>query len=310
MGEIQVLLVDADSHNGFPNLALMKLSAYHKNEGHLVDFIKGLPQAPPLFLYDKSYISCIFFQNREKVLQYAMMLPNCIVGGSGWNLENKLPEEIEHIRPDYSLYDLDYSIGFTSRGCIRNCGFCIVPRKEGKIRNHAPISEFHDPEHKKVMLLDNNFQASPKWRENMEYIIEHDLKVNFNQGLDIRLLTNEFVQKLAQVKYQNWKFTRKSLNFAFDDLRYEKQLREGLRLLEHYGVRMRNLAVYMLTGYDTTRNEDIKRFEILRECGVNPYVMRYNQKGTIWANHFARYVNRRYYQFIEWDKYEGGVLNK
>ena len=311
---MQVLLVDADSKKGFPNLALMKISAFLKEQyGDLdlnMDLIKGIPDTAPLYAYDKTYVSVIFFQNKERVQEYINQFPegHLEVGGSGWDLQNKLPEAIEHIMPDYSLYDIDYSMGYTSRGCIRNCGFCIVPEKEGHIHDHAPLEEFVNANHDKVMLLDNNFQASPKWQENLDYLIKYDYKVNFNQGLDIRLLTNEFAQKLSEVNYQNWKFTRKSLNFAFDDLRYEKRLRDGFRLLEHYGINLRDLSIYVLTGYNTTKDEDIKRFEILKEYGVNPYIMRYNQSGSKWDNHFARYVNRRYYQFIEWDKYENGVL--
>lgn len=313
MDELQVLLVNADGKKGFPNLALMKIAAFLKevtSQEINIDLIEGIPSTAPLAPYDKTYISVIFYQNKQRVQDYIAQFPPCHieVGGSGWNLTDKLPEAIEHIMPDYSLYDIDYSMGFTSRGCIRNCGFCIVPTKEGIIHDHAPISEFYHADHTKVMLLDNNFQASPKWKENLQFIQENDLKVNFNQGLDIRLLTNEFVQELAQVKYQNWKFTRKSLNFAFDDLRYEKQLRNGFRLLEHYGIPLKILSIYMLVGYNTTPKEDRQRLDILKEYDVLPYVMRYNQNKDEWLKHFARYVNRRYYQFVEWQNYDNGVL--
>ena len=313
---MEVLMVDADSKKGFPNLALMKLSAFLKEVyGDLdlnIDLIMGIPDTAPLYSYDKTYVSVIFFQNKERVQEYINQFPegHLEVGGGGWDLENKLPDAIEHIMPDYSLYNIDFSMGYTSRGCIRKCGFCVVPEKEGTIHDHAPLEEFINANHDKVMLLDNNFQASPKWRENLEYLIKYNYKVNFNQGLDIRLLTNGFVEKLAQVNYRNWKFTRKSLNFAFDDLQYERQLREGFRLLEHYGINLRDLSIYMLTGYNTTPEEDRKRLEILKEYKVLPYVMRYNRSDNQWQKHFARYVNRRYFQFIEWDKYEDGVLNQ
>ncbi len=314
--QMQVLMIDADSKKGFPNLALMKLSAFLKEvHGDLdlnIDLIKGIPSTAPLYAYDKTYVSVIFFQNKERVQKYINQFPegHLEVGGSGWDLQNKLPEPIEHIMPDYSLYDIDFSMGYTSRGCIRNCGFCVVPEKEGHIHDHAPLDEFVNANHDKVMLLDNNFQASPKWRNNLQYLIDYDYKVNFNQGLDIRLLTKDFVEYLAQVNYQNWKFTRKSINFAFDDLSYERQLRNGFRLLEHYGINLKVLSIYMLTGYNTTREEDRKRLDILKEYKVLPYVMRYNRTGDQWQKHFARYVNRRYFQFIEWDKYKNGVLNK
>ena len=223
MTERTVLLVDADSKKGFPNLALMKLSAWYKREGWHVDLIQGLPDAPPLHLYDKTYISVIFFQNKEKALDYALMMPNSEIGGSGYDLTKTLPDEIEHIKPDYSLYDLDFSMGFTSRGCIRKCGFCIVPKKEGSIKHHAFVQEFHNLGHTNVMLLDNNFLASPNWKYNLGYINDLGLKVNFNQGLDIRLLDKDKAALLASTKYYSWNFKTRSLHFAFDDPRHEKK---------------------------------------------------------------------------------------
>ena len=241
---MRVLLVDADSHNGFPNLALMKLSAWYKQQGYAVDLLKGIHTTAPLQHYDKVFISIIFYQNREKVLDYASQFDNVTVGGSGFDYNIRLDDDIEHILPDYSLYDLDYSMGFTSRGCIRNCGFCIVPEKEGPIRDHAPIHEFLHPDHKKVILLDNNFQASPKWRENIKYLIDTKLKVNFNQGLDIRLIDRESAYFFSETYYYNWTFKRRGINFAFDDLRYEKKVREGLENLINVGIRPEHILVY------------------------------------------------------------------
>jgi len=296
---MKILLIDADSKKGFPNLALMKLSAYYKQQKHIVDLIKGIPTTKPLNQYDTVLISCIFSQNREQVLDYASQFDNVVVGGSGFDYTVVLDYDIEHIMPDYSLYDIDFSLGFTSRGCIRNCGFCIVPEKEGFIRDNAPISEFLHPDHKKVVLLDNNFQASPKWKENINFIIEHDLKVSFNQGLDIRLLNREFAEALAQVKYYSWKFKRRGLYFAFDDLRYEKEVWAGIDLLEDVGINLKDVLFYVLIGYNTTEKDDLYRINSLYERGVHPYVMPYNQH----KSKLTRWVNRLYYQFIPWSEY-------
>jgi hypothetical protein len=296
---MKILLVDADSKKGFPNLALMKLSAWYKSQGHSIELIKGTPTTAPLTEYDRVLISCIFPQNRERVLDYASQLDNVQIGGRGFDYTIVLDDDIEHIMPDYSLYDIDFSLGFTSRGCIRNCGFCIVSEKEGFIRDNTPISEFLHPDHKKVVLLDNNFQASPKWRENLEYIIEHDLKVNFNQGLDIRILTREFAEAVAQVKYYSWTFKRRGLHFAFDDMRYEKQVWAGIDLLEDAGINLKNVLFYVLIGYNTTEKEDLYRINSLYERGVHPYVMPFNQC----KSKLARWVNRLYYQFIPWSVY-------
>jgi hypothetical protein len=298
---MKVLLVDADSKKGFPNLALMKLSSYHKILGDHIDLLKGIPTTAPLEQPDSVYISCIFFQNAEAVKDYALQFDCPVnVGGSGWSLSIELEQKIEHLMPDYSLYDVDFSLGFTSRGCIRNCGFCVVNEKEGYIHDHADITEFHNPEHKKIVLLDNNFQASPRWRENLRYIQSNDLKVNFNQGLDIRLVDKEFAEALSITKYYNWKFNRRSLYFAFDDMSYESDVWAGIDLLESAGINLRNVLFYVLIGYNTTEEEDLYRIQSLYARGVRPYVMPYNQH----KSKLTRWVNRLYYQFISWEVYQ------
>lgn len=181
---MKVLLRDIDSSR-IINLPLAKLSAYHKARGDQVFLNRcGNP--------DLTYVSCIFTWNRGKTTFY----PEAIVGGTGVNLETNLPHEIEHIMPDYDLYGCDYSLGFTSRGCIRNCPWCVVPRKEGWIHDTAPLSEFVHPKHKKVMLLDGNLLATPSAKRTLEELAEKRLKVCFNQGLDIRLVTDEIAKIL------------------------------------------------------------------------------------------------------------------
>ena len=203
---MKIRMIDADSKEVFGNLVLKKLSAWHKLQGHEVDLQIGIPDTAPLEEYDKTYISVVFFQNKEKALNYASQVKNIHIGGSGFDYNVRLDHDIEHIMPDYDLYGYDISIGFTSRGCIRNCKWCIVHEKEGMIHDHAPIEEFLDPRHNKVILIDNNFQSSPKWRENLQFLIDHKIKVNFNQGLDARLVTEEFAQMLAESKCYDWKF--------------------------------------------------------------------------------------------------------
>ena len=304
-----ILFLDADSHNGFPNLSIMKLSAYHKQLGDHVVFIQGIPTTAPLEQFDKVYISCIFFQNTEAVKDYAAQF-SCPVelGGSGVDLKKELPYDIEHILPDYSLYDLDYSLGFTSRGCIRKCGFCVVPEKEGTIRDHALISEFLHPDHKKVVLLDNNFQASPRWKETLDFLIEHNLKVNFNQGLDIRLVNEEFAQHIVETHSYNWTFKHRGLHFAFDSMSVEKAVIRGIEILTNAGIRPVDLMFYILVGYDTTFEQDLYRVEVLRELGVKPYIQLYNQVKDRELRRLARWINRKYYEFLPFEGFmEAGV---
>lgn len=290
-----VLLVDADSKAGFPNLALMKISMWHKRQGDTVDLIIGIPQTAPLMPYDKVYISVIYWQNATAASTYARQFRfgcEVVMGGIGWSFDN-LSDEIEHIMPDYDLYPTDFSMGYTSRGCIRKCKWCVVPRKEGTIQDNAPISEFLHPTHKNVILLDNNFQASPKWRENLEFLIEHKLKVNFNQGLDIRLMNNEFAEMLAKIRYSTWKFNTRRLHFAFDTPAIEKAIVKGIKILHNAGIN--SLMCYVLVGYNSTLQQDLRRIEILQELGVDPYVMRYNSvKGSHdILMHLARWINWR-----------------
>lgn len=264
---LNVLLMDLDiikQRRPFPNLALMKLSAYHKAKGDQV--FLNFPLQPP----DLTYASCVFTWNAKR----KPIVPHgAIVGGSGVDLKTELPTEVEHISPDYRLYPnvvppwKDSSIGFTSRGCIRNCPWCIVPRKEGQIGALARIYEFWDRQHSKIMLLDNNLLAAPNWRQTMEDLLAEELQVDFNQGLDIRLLNEENADYLKRVK-------TKQLRFAFDDIAYESAVRRGIELLLDTGINSRHLSFYFLVGFS---NDDtvLERVNILQSYNVDIYPMAY-----------------------------------
>lgn len=281
----------------------MKLSAFHKAKGDEVIFQKGLNY--PLEHYDHAYLSCIFHQNADTARGLIEAMDNISFGGSAFLPDHnvKLGEDIEHILPDYDLYDFPSSIGFMSRGCIRSCDWCIVPTKEGKIKDHAPISEFLDPRHDSVILIDNNFQSSPKWRENIDFIRTNDLKVNFNQGLDMRLVDQEFAEALASVKYYDWHFKNRRLHFAFDTMAIEPRIEKGLGILEAAGIQPHRLMFYILIGFNTTTEEDHYRIQKVTDWGALPYVMNFDQNPDPTCKDIARWVNRRYYQFIPWEKY-------
>ena len=291
---MRILLIDVDSK--MPNLALMKLSAWHKTRGDIVGFDVADP--------DKVYISCIFEKNGPKTLGQAQLF-SCRVEIGGYGVSDvKLPDEVEHLCPDYSLYGIDCSMGFTSRGCLRSCPWCIVPKFEGKIRDHAPLSEFL--RHKKLILLDNNFLASPRCSENLKELIAHEVKVNFNQGLDIRLVNQENAKLLSEVLYYDWHFKERRLHFAFDLPEIEDDVLEGIRTLEKAGIPRFHLMFYVLVGYDTSYAEDLHRIKLLLDQGVKPYIMPYDDRHDGYYPHLERWINGRYYKVVPWQKYDHG----
>lgn len=261
----RVLLLDLDvikQRRPFPNLALMKLSAFHKAKGDEV--FLNFPLCQP----DVSYASCIFTWNANR---RDGLSPDVFVGGSGIDLKAELPPEVEHTMPDYNLYsNLNFSLGFTSRGCIRKCPWCIAPEKEGQIKPWARIYEFWDRRHNKVILLDNNLLAAPNWRLTLDDLIAEGLEVDFNQGLDIRLVNEDNVGYLKRVK-------AKQLRFAFDDISYEKAVRNGIELLLANGIRSRKLSFYVLVGF-ADDDTALKRMKILQSYNVDVFPMAYKGK--------------------------------
>jgi len=298
---MKILLVQVDGK--LPNLALMKISGYYKDLGHETGFNFEQP--------DEVWVSCIFQKNltQARGIQYFYPDAKFYLGGPALMEPNELPPEIEHHLPDYSLYDVDYSNGYTQRGCIRNCPFCIVPRIEGKFREHKKIPEFHKDEHNKLLLYDNNFFASKIWKEKLNYIHENDLKVSFNQGLDARLMDGEKSKWLADTKSYDLEFKTRRTYFAYDLMENGDRIIHGLQNVIDAGIKPRNLMVYELVGFNTSHQEDIQRFKELIEIGVDPFIMVYNnRKDDPWIRHFARWVNKRIYKACDFADYKDGIL--
>jgi len=259
-----------------PNLALMKLAKWHKNKG---DDVKIIDLSS--LKIDQWYGSKIF------------------MGGSGYDIKQKLPPGIEAQVPDYESFDIDYSLGFTSRGCIRDCDFCIVREKEG-IQKDVDMSWI---KHNKVILWDNNFLASLKWKEKLQYFIDNDLKVSFNQGLDIRLIDDEKAEMLSRVKYYDRNFSRRAIYFAFDDISMKDIFIEKMKVLSKY-IKPYRIMVYFIVGFNSSFEEDFERFKIIRELGADPFAMPYkdvkkNQKML----DFCRWVNKRIYKACDFKDY-------
>lgn len=310
---MKALLIQVDGT--WPNLALMKISRACKLLGYTVALIQM--HGPTLGLIpfepDWVYVSCVFSENKgyahrlKEIFSKNHKVQGVQIGGPGTGTRTTLPDHMEHLMPDYDLYGIHYSIGFTSRGCFRKCPWCLVPKLEGRIRDHAPITEFWHPDHKQLILLDNNFLASPKWRDNLAFIHDHALLVNFSQGLDIRLINDDNAELLSTVRFRSPSFKSRYLYFAFDTPDIEDQVRRGVAILGHHGVKPFRLMFYMLCGYNTTHEEDLYRFNVLRELGCDMYIMRYNNRhDDPWLNHFTRWVNSRIYKSCALEDYDHG----
>lgn len=296
---MRIALIDVDGHR-FPNIPLMKLSAWHKQKGDSVEWYQ------PLFSghMDRVYVSKVFRFTSD--YEYYIDADEVIKGGSGYCIElvggkeiyhaerdRQLPPEIEHIYPDYSLYPeltKDTAYGFMSRGCPRGCNFCHVATKEGrKSYKVADLSEFWNGQ-KNIVLLDPNTIACPDWKDILQQLIDSGAWVDFSQGVDIRLMTEEKADMIKRIKIKN-------IHFAWD--RYEdkdKIVPKFKMFSELTGWDRRKMTVYVLTNFDSTIEQDLERIYTLRELGYWPYVMIYDKKhtkSTDTVRKLQRWVNMR-----------------
>jgi len=279
--KMKIGLIDVDSHN-FPNLALMKISAYHKAKGDSVEW------AIPMLKYDIVYQSKVFdFSPDENT---CIQCEQLIKGGTGYDLDNKLPPEIENIYPDYSLYNIkNTAYGFLTRGCPRNCPFCIVGKKEGlKSYQVADLKQFWNRQ-REIVLLDPNLLACKNRIELLQQLIDSGAWVDFTQGLDIRLMTDDVIDKIKQLKI-------KMLHFAWDR---EKDsdiiIRNLIAFKKATNIDTRKAKVYVLTNYETDFDFDLYRVYKLKELGYDPYIMIYNKRhAPRRLKRLQRLVNNKY----------------
>ena len=274
---MKIGLIDVDGHN-FPNLALMRISAYHKAQGDQVewwwsDFIH----------YDIVYMSKIFSDAYTKDVPEPINADKVIKGGTGYCISlvngvevfdksknEELPPEIEKMFPDYSLYpQFDFAVSMTSRGCPRGCSFCHVAAKEGRCSvKVADVSDFWNGQ-KEIRILDPNITACKEKRDLMRQYIETGAILDFTQGLDIRLLNDDDLADINQMRLR-------TLHFAWDNPKDDlegkfRNFANGFRRKSNIGM------VYCLTNFNSTMEENLYRIYTLRDMGYDPYVMVYDK---------------------------------
>lgn len=276
---MNVALHDSDN-TGFPNLALMKLSAYHKAQGDCVEWWM------PLKEYDRVYSSKVFTFTPEN----PYLPKNTIKGGTGYGVYNELSKEIDSVFPDYTIYpNVDYAIGFLTRGCIRHCPWCVVPKKEGEIRAYNTWEQIKRQDSNKIVFMDNNVLACSHGLEQIEKMIGQNVKVDFNQGLDARLITEDIAKMLSKIKWIRF------IRMSCDTDAMLPIVLSAVHRLSAEGVKPYRVFVYLLVQ-DIDSAE--RRAIALRDAGVEVFAQPYRDLTTQKEppkklKQFARWVNRK-----------------
>jgi len=270
------------------NSALMQISSYHKSIGDTVEWYLPILSGQ----YDKVYCSSLFtFTDKSNVT------PEMVCGGTGFSdLSVKLSPEIESADYDYSIYPLcDFSLLWFSKGCIRDCPFCIVRQKEGYIHS-VPIQNLN-PKGKHIHVQDNNFFANPEWMRAVEYLHSLEMPVSFPGGIDLRILDSDQCDALSKLNL----IKDGAIYVAWDNPK--EDLTDALRFLVSR-IPQREIVCYVLIGYWSSPEEDLSRVMFLRSLGVRPFVMPFNKK-DLYQRSFARFVNyRAIFMTCTWDEYK------
>lgn len=299
MGKL-IAIHDADaahlaSKNKFPNYALMKISAYHKQQGDIVKWFSAIERDT----YDIVYSSKIFdFTEEDPYLP-----EHAIKGGTGYGLYNELPEEIDRMFPDYSLYpECDYAIGFLTRGCNNKCSHCYVPQKEGDIRPYRTWQEIVRTDTNKLVLMDNNILAHSHGIEQLRQLSETDYRLDINQAMSVFLVTDETAKILSECKWQKY------IRFSVYQKAQIRGIYEAAEKLSKYGVNSSKLFVYLLIKDD--ERDALERLYAMRGIkGISVYGMPYKdmRKGIMpkrWQNVMAqKYIYSGQWRKIDWDEW-------
>lgn len=291
-----------------PNIALAKLVAWHRRQGDRVLFSTSPTREAHEPAYHKVYGSVIFASSAAALAKFQDAFPNAMVGGTGSANKGTIEDILgDFSEMDYSPWpDFKASIGFTQRGCRLACKFCVVPAKEGRPVPVATIADiWRGPgQPKKIHLLDNDFFGNPLWRERIEEIRDGDYKVCFNQGINVRILTNEIAQALSTIEYRDDDFQRRRLYTAWDNIGDARIFFRGVDRLEAAGIPPTHLMAYMLVGWDPkeTWHSIFLRLNMMKDRGIRPYPMVYGDRPDL--KRFQRWVIRREYLYIPWENYQ------
>lgn len=279
---MKIGLIDVDGHS-FPNFVLMRASAYYKSMGNTVEWAKfGLFAEK----YDKVISSKIFTFSPD--YDYSQIICDDIEkGGTGYDIKKTLPSEIEKSTlMDYSLYpQYKFSVQFFSRGCIRQCPFCLVHEKEGDIHSVKPVQL--NPKGEWIEILDNNFFANPEWHKAVDYLLEKKQPVKLH-GVDVRIMDEE------QAYYLNRLKMKQNIHIAWDlpQIDLTDRLKEMIKWIKPYKI-----TCYVLVGFNSTIDQDIFRLNTLKSLGIMPFVQPYRdfenkRKPTPYELDLARWANR------------------
>jgi len=297
-----------------PNLALMRLSAWHKYLGDDVFFTRNPDTDLFDMEYDRVYGSAIFKFSEATVARFIRAFPDAILGGTG--TESKLT--VEGFAGDFNEYDYSidpgykFSLGFTQRGCRLKCGFCVVPKKEGANRSTNTIADIWRGEGhpKKVCLLDNDFFGQPRdqWRARIHELNDGGFRVCFNQGLNVRIIDQEACEAIASVQYRDDQFTCRRLYTAWDNIGDEAIFFKGVDMLEMAGVPPKHLMAFMLIGYDPkeTKERIMYRLGKMQDRGILPYPMVFDRSRRE-LRAFARWVATGLYRAVPFQEYQWGA---
>lgn len=287
MSKVQrIALYDADGGK-HPNLSLGKLAAWHRSQGDVVERFIALLQ------YDVVYASKVFSWTPDNPYLPA----HTRRGGTGYSYSVVLPEVVEHMCPDYSFLGINYSLGFTTRGCPNRCLWCIVPQKEGDIQAHAGIEEFL--RHKRVVLMDNNILAHPHGIAQLESLSGLGVRVDINQGLDARLIDTFLARLLASLKWIRF------IRLACDSTSQMLEVEKAVRLLRSAGIQAELYCYVLVQDVENA----LERVEFLRALGVSPFAQPYRapcsrNPAPEEQRRFARYVNHKaIFNTVPWAEY-------